>query len=58
MTVKTCDERSYDLAEYFLTDEPGVTDGERMELALVIQDAIESWIQFRRKPTAEPESAK
>jgi hypothetical protein len=45
MTVKTYDPKSYDLAEFFLEDEPTLnTDANRHELAIEIQTAIESFI--------------
>jgi hypothetical protein len=46
--VKTCDPKSYELAEYFLQDEPCRSDPELfkkhcMSMALEIQQAVEDW---------------
>lgn len=44
--AKTYDSKSYELAEYFLADEPGATDADRHELAVDIQTAIEDFLEF------------
>jgi hypothetical protein len=48
VTVRTCDQACYDLAAYFLQDEPCIDEPELYakhckSLALAIQEAIEEW---------------
>lgn len=44
----TVDERSFELAEHFLADEPH-TEDEAMQLALAIQQAVEDWFYDREQ---------
>jgi hypothetical protein len=54
MTVKTYDPKSYDLAEFFLEDEPTLnTDANRHELAIEIQTTIESFIADKLRNSGE-----
>lgn len=46
MTVKSYDERSFDLARHFLEDEPGADRNDAHLLALAIQDTVEDWIEY------------
>jgi hypothetical protein len=47
--VKTYDTKSFELAEHFLQDDPGLfTDANTDELAKVIQSASEDWIGTAR----------
>ena len=47
---RTFDPKCYELAEYFLSDEPGLnTEAARTTLAAEIQYCIESEIQFMRR---------
>lgn len=47
MTVKTYDEKSYDLAEHFLSDHPTLNTLDKIHhLALAIQAAVEDWIEY------------
>lgn len=49
MTAKTYDSKSLDLAEHFLQDETGLnTVSNCEELARVIQQAVEDWIETAR----------
>ena len=55
--MKPCEPRCYDLAEYFLADEPGLnTEEAREHVALQIQHCIDSEIEFMREmfPKHEP----
>lgn len=53
MTVKSYDQKSYDLAEAFLQDEPRLnTEAHRDELAKQIQTSIEDYIQFEQSKLA------
>lgn len=46
MAVKTYDQKCWDLADVFLSDEPHIHDAERTrKLALAIQQAIEDFIE-------------
>jgi len=48
-TAKTYDPKCYELAEMFLSDEPGLnTDAARITLACEIQQCIENEIEFMR----------
>ncbi len=54
MTVTTYDEKSYELAEHFLQDEPSLnTKAGRDDLAKAIQAAVEDWFE-RAKDNYEP----
>ena len=44
------DQKSFDLAEYFLVDEPQDSEDEKWELAGVIQQAVEDWIEAQQEP--------
>lgn len=59
-TVTTCDPKSYELAEYFLSEEADLnSDAAKMSLALEIQQCIEDEIWFMRKhPELYPTLAK
>lgn len=49
MTGKTYDRAVYDLAAYFLADEPKLnTDAAKITLAIEIQQCIEGEIEFMR----------
>lgn len=55
--VKTCDQKSYELAEHFLQDEPCRNDPELykkhcMSMALEIQQAVEDWFFTPDMPDA------
>lgn len=43
---KSYDSKSYELAEYFLADEPGATEADRDLLATDIQRAIEDFLEY------------
>ena len=47
--MKSYDQRCYDLAEIFLSDVEGSTEKECDELAKIIQEAIEDYIEFGRE---------
>jgi hypothetical protein len=50
------DSKCYDLAEAFLEDEPALnTEPRRKELAQIIQDAIEGFIEYERKNYDPPD---
>lgn len=52
MTVKTYDEKSLDLAEHFLQDEPNLyTNDACHHLACAIQTAVENWIEDAKRNT-------
>ena len=56
MSEATYDSKSYDLAEAFLEDEPHLnTEGRRVELAKVIQQAIEDCIEDMRRNYEPPD---
>lgn len=42
----TYDQRTYDLARLFLSDEPTATDADAHELAMHIQSEIEDWLNY------------
>lgn len=49
MTRKTYDQKCFDLAEAFLSDEPQLnTEAARVTLAIEIQQCIENEIEFMR----------
>jgi hypothetical protein len=48
--VKSYDERSFELAQYFLADESGAGRSDAHELALEIQETIEDWIEYTLRP--------
>lgn len=50
----TYDEKSYDLAEYFLSGEPTLnSEATRHRLAYAIQSCIEDWLQSEAADAAE-----
>jgi non-homologous end joining protein Ku len=52
------DSRCLDLAERFLASEPGATEADTWDLALVIQNAVENWLSFDpRAPQQRAEAA-
>lgn len=56
MTVKLYDQKSYDLAEAFLSDEPHLnTEGRRDELAKLIQTTIEDFITHEQSNYEPPD---
>lgn len=56
MTVKTYDEKSYELAEHFLADEPSLDTLDKVHhLALHIQQAVEDWIAHERDNYEPPD---
>jgi hypothetical protein len=56
--TKTFDVKSYELAEYFLSDEPGLnTEAAKITLAREIQWAVECEIQFMRAMMEKPDAA-
>lgn len=57
MTVKSYDERSFDLARHFLEDEPGADRNDAHLLALAIQDTVEDWIAYTLRRRLAKESA-
>lgn len=55
-TVKSYDSRCYELAEIFLSDEPGLNnDAAKRALALEIQQCIEDEICFMRAEKLRPQ---
>lgn len=56
MTVKTYDEKSYDLAEHFLSDTPHLDTFDNIHhLALAIQQAVEDWIEDKQRNYEPPD---
>ncbi len=54
MTIKSYDEKSYELAEHFLADEPALNTGSNAhQLALCIQEAVEDWFESKRRESTE-----
>ena len=56
MTVKTYDRKTYELAEYFLENEPHLnTEKHRDDLAKEIQTAAEDWLTDARRNYGPPD---
>jgi hypothetical protein len=47
------DEQCKELAEHFLSDEPGATPEDAHDLAQTIQDAVEGWFTLREAPPSK-----